>query len=129
MKLKRNFLDIDSKTEIYACNLFSLECRRRKNSPCSPQQISSPNLGASRPTSTLQDRGPTTPTPNPETPKETPRLHDFFRKVRVNFCLLPCGTNQEADRNCSQKLVKMNYCIVRVHANGYGAVEPGVRLR
>ena len=38
----------------------------------------------------------------PKTHK-TPRLHELFRKVRVNFCLLPCDASQEPNGNCSEK--------------------------
>ena len=51
------------------------------------------------------------PTQHPEIPqttKKTPRLHDFFRKVRANFCLLPCDTSQEPNGYCSDKFVQMN---------------------
>ena len=48
------------------------------------------------------------PTRNPEIPKKTPRLHELFRKVRVNFSLLTCETSQKPTRNCSEKLVQMN---------------------
>ena len=45
------------------------------------------------------------------TPKKTPRLHELFRKVRTNFCPLPCDTSQEPSGNCSEKLVQMNFFI------------------
>ena len=54
-------------------------------------------------------RGPKTH-PNPEIPTKTPRLCELFRKACVNFCLLPCDTNQEPKRNCSEELVQMNFC-------------------
>ena len=43
------------------------------------------------------------PTQNPEIPKKAPRSHELFRKVRANFCPLPCDTSQEASGNCSEK--------------------------
>ena len=47
----------------------------------------------------------------PKIPKyqKTPRLRELLRKVRANFCLLPCNTSQERDRNCSDKLVQMDF--------------------
>ena len=42
------------------------------------------------------------------TPK-TPRSRELFRKVRANFCLLPCDAGQESDGNCPEKLVHMNF--------------------
>ena len=44
--------------------------------------------------------------------KRTPRLHEFFRKVRANFCLLHCVASQEHNENCSQTLVQMNFFIL-----------------
>ena len=41
------------------------------------------------------------------TKKKTQRSHELFRKVRANFCLLPCDTRQELKRNCSEILVQM----------------------
>ena len=52
------------------------------------------------------------PTQNPEIPKKKPRSHDFFRKVRVNFCLLPFDVSQEPDGNYSDKLVQMKFFIL-----------------
>ena len=47
------------------------------------------------------------PTQNPEIPKKTPRLHELFREVRTNFCLLPCDTSQGTTeffrRTCSDE--------------------------
>ena len=40
--------------------------------------------------------------PNYRGTKKTPFLHEHFRKVRANFCLLPCDTNQEPNRICSK---------------------------
>ena len=42
------------------------------------------------------------PTQDPEIQK-TLRLREHFRKVRANFCLLPCYTSQEPKGNCVQK--------------------------
>ena len=39
-------------------------------------------------------------------------VRELFRKVRANFCLLPCDTSQESVGNCSEKLVQMNFFIV-----------------
>ena len=44
----------------------------------------------------------------PKTTPKTPRLHELFRKIRANFCLLPCDTSQEPNGNCSEKLVQTN---------------------
>ena len=53
------------------------------------------------------------PTQNPEIPKKkTPCSRELFRKVRANFCLLPCDASQETNRNCSEKLVQMNFFIL-----------------
>ena len=52
------------------------------------------------------------PTQNPEIPKQTPRSRELFRRVRVNFCLLPCDTSQGPNGNCSEKLVEMNFFIL-----------------
>ena len=52
------------------------------------------------------------PTQNPEIPKNTPRSHELFRKVRANICLLPCDTSQEPNGNCSEILVQMNCFIL-----------------
>ena len=49
------------------------------------------------------------PIQNPKYWKQTPRLHEFFRKVRANFCLLPCDASQEPIGNCSEKLLQMNF--------------------
>ena len=51
------------------------------------------------------------PTPNLTTIEKT-RLHKMFRKVRANFCLLPCDTSQEPNGNCPEKLVQMNFLIL-----------------
>ena len=40
--------------------------------------------------------------------KKIRRLHEPFREVRADFCLLPCDTSQEPSGNCSEKLVQMN---------------------
>ena len=50
----------------------------------------------------------------PQIPKyqKTPRLHKLFRKVRANFCLLPCDTSQGPNRDCSEKLVQMSFFIL-----------------
>ena len=53
-------------------------------------------------------RGPN-PTPNPVIPRKRPRLHELYRKkIRANFCLLPCDMSQELSRHCSEKRVRMN---------------------
>ena len=39
-----------------------------------------------------QGRGAKTHPKSRITPRKTPRLHKLFRKVLVNFCLLPCDT-------------------------------------
>ena len=44
--------------------------------------------------------------------QKTPCLHELFRKVRANFCLLPCEASQETNGNCSAKLVQMNLFIL-----------------
>ena len=44
--------------------------------------------------------------------EKQPRSREPFRKVRVNFCLLPCDTSQESNGNCSDKLVQMNIFIL-----------------
>ena len=41
--------------------------------------------------------------------KKTRRLRELFRKVRANFCLLPCEISQEPSRNCSEKLIQLNF--------------------
>ena len=51
------------------------------------------------------------PTPNREIPK-TLRSHELFQKVRANFIKIPCETSQEPNRNCSEKLVQMNFFIL-----------------
>ena len=51
------------------------------------------------------------PTHNPKIQK-TLRLHELFRKVRANFCLLSSDTSQEPNGNCSEKLVQMNFFIL-----------------
>ena len=43
--------------------------------------------------------------------KKTPRYHEPFRKVRVNFCPLRCDTSQEPNGNYSEKLVQMNFLV------------------
>ena len=40
------------------------------------------------------------PTQNPEIPKQHLVYTNFFEK---SFCLLPCDTSQEPNRNCSEK--------------------------
>ena len=57
-------------------------------------------------------RGPKTP-PQIQKYQKTPRLRELFRKVRANFCLLPCDTTQEPNGNCSNKLVQMNFLFFR----------------
>ena len=52
------------------------------------------------------------PTPKSRNTKKTPRSHELFREVRANFCLLPCEASQELNRNCSEKLVQMNFFIL-----------------
>ena len=65
------------------------------------------------------------PTQNPEIPKKTPRLHELFRKVRANFCLLPCDASQEPDGNCSEKLVQMNFFILGgFFRGGFSSSDP-----
>ena len=49
-----------------------------------------------------------TPTPNPKIPKKH-RVCTIFSKVRANFPLLPCELSHEPSRNCSEKLVTMNF--------------------
>ena len=34
---------------------------------------------------------------------KTPRLHELFRGVCANFCLLPCDMSQKLSNNCSEK--------------------------
>ena len=41
--------------------------------------------------------------------EKTLRLRELFRRVRVNFCLLPCETSQEPNKNCSEKLGQKNF--------------------
>ena len=55
--------------------------------------------------------------------KKTPRLHELFRRVRANFCLPPRDTSQEPGRNCSEKLVQINFWAA---ANG-GVTNGGLR--
>ena len=45
-------------------------------------------------------------------PKEARRLRELFRKVRANFCRLPCDTCQEPHENYSEKHVQMNFYIL-----------------
>ena len=59
----------------------------------------------------LLDRGPKTH-PKSRNTKRTARLREHLRKVRANFCLLPCDASQEPDGNCSHKLVQMNFFIL-----------------
>ena len=47
--------------------------------------------------------------PKSRNTNKTPRLHELFRKIRANFCLLPCDKSQEPKGNCSEKLVQMNF--------------------
>ena len=47
--------------------------------------------------------------PKSRNTEKTPRSRELFRKVRANFCLLPCDTSQEPNGNCSEKLVQMNF--------------------
>ena len=56
-------------------------------------------------------RGPKTHPKSPNT-KTTLRLRELFRKVRANFCLLPCDASQQPDGDCSEKLVQMNFSIL-----------------
>ena len=37
-----------------------------------------------------------------EIPRKALHLHDFFRKVQANFCLLPSDMGQEPNENCSK---------------------------
>ena len=46
--------------------------------------------------------------PKSRNTQKTPRLHELFRKVRTNFCLLPCDASQELSGNCSEKRVQMS---------------------
>ena len=55
---------------------------------------------------------PKDPPQIPKYQKKTPRTRELFRKVRANFCLLPCDASQEPDRNCSEKLVQINFLIL-----------------
>ena len=46
--------------------------------------------------------------------RNTPKNAAFtrtFRRVSANFCLLPCDMSQEPGRNCSEKLVQMNFLL------------------
>ena len=45
--------------------------------------------------------------PKSRNTKKTSRLHELFRKARVNLCLIPCDTCQEPDGNWSERLVQM----------------------
>ena len=48
-----------------------------------------------------------TKNPPPESqkyPKETPRLHELFQKVRANFCLLSCESGTQQNLFCSDEL-------------------------
>ena len=61
------------------------------------------------------NRGPKTQSkigPKSRNTKKTPCLRELFRKVCVNFWLLPCHTSEEPSRNCSEKLVQMNFFIL-----------------
>ena len=49
-----------------------------------------------------QDRG-ANPHPKSSNTKNTPHLHKLIRKVRVNFCPLPCDVSQEPSRDHSEK--------------------------
>ena len=49
--------------------------------------------------------------PKPTSSNLSPPSNRKLTRVRANFCLLPCGTSQEPDRNCSEKLVQMNFLI------------------
>ena len=66
--------------------------------------------------------------PKSRNTKITARLRELFRKVRANFCPLPCDTSQEPDGNCSDELVQMNFFIL----GGFFRVDfpplPGARL-
>ena len=59
----------------------------------------------------IEIRGPTTH-PKSRNTKKTPRLRELFRKVRANFCPLPCDRSQEPNGNCSEKLVQMHFFIL-----------------
>ena len=48
-------------------------------------------------------RGPKTPPQNPEMPKKCRVYTNCFRKVRANFCLLPCDTSQAPKRKLLRK--------------------------
>ena len=41
----------------------------------------------------------------------TMHLHELLRKVRADFCLLPCEVSQEPSRTCSDKPVQMNFSL------------------
>ena len=56
-------------------------------------------------------RGPKTH-PKSRNTKKKARLRELFRKVRANFCLLPCDASQEPNVNCSDELVQMNFFIL-----------------
>ena len=46
-------------------------------------------------------RGPNPPKiPKYQNNTVSPRLHELFRKVRPNFCRLPCDASQEPNGNC-----------------------------
>ena len=62
--------------------------------------------------------------PKSRNTKKTPRSRELFRKVRANFCLLPCNASQEPDGNCSEKLVQMNFFILGgVFSGGFSSSE------
>ena len=70
-------------------------------------------------------RGPNIHPKSRSTKKNTAFTRTFFRKVRVNFSLLPCDTSQEPNGNCSEKLVQMNFFIL----GGFFRVDfPPLRL-
>ena len=55
---------------------------------------------------------PTNPPKIQKYQKNTAFTRIFFRKVRANFCLLPCDIGQEPNGSCSEKLVQMNFFIL-----------------
>ena len=56
---------------------------------------------------THHNRGPQTHPKSRNTYQKTTAFAQTFSKVRAN--LLPCEANQELNRNCSEKLVQMNF--------------------
>ena len=49
--------------------------------------------------------------------KNTAFTRFFIRKVRANFSKLSCDVSQEPSRNCSDKLIQMNFCLTKYRTN------------